>query len=71
MEFIGRYIEVTPHSLLVWTNDEGGEGGASRHPGRERGTVMKSSNSRSSAWGFFAARQLAAIALDPLFATLP
>jgi uncharacterized protein YndB with AHSA1/START domain len=28
MEFFGRYIEVTPHSRLVWTNDEGGEGGA-------------------------------------------
>ena len=28
MEFFGRYIEVTPHSRLVWTNDEGDEGGA-------------------------------------------
>src|SRR5580700_2703314 len=28
MEFFGRYIEVTPHSRLVWTNDEGGQGGA-------------------------------------------
>jgi uncharacterized protein YndB with AHSA1/START domain len=28
MAFFGRYIEVIPHSLLVWTNDEGGEGGA-------------------------------------------
>src|SRR5947207_9772701 len=28
MEFFGRYIEVTPHSRLAWTNDEGGEGGA-------------------------------------------
>jgi uncharacterized protein YndB with AHSA1/START domain len=28
MEFFGRYTEVTPHSRLVWTNDEGGEGGA-------------------------------------------
>ena len=28
MEFFGRYIEVTPHSRLVWTNDEGHEGGA-------------------------------------------
>ena len=26
--FFGRYLEVTPHSRLVWTNDEGGEGGA-------------------------------------------
>jgi uncharacterized protein YndB with AHSA1/START domain len=28
MEFFGRYIEVTPPSRLVWTNDEGGEGGS-------------------------------------------
>jgi len=28
MEFFGRYIEVTPHSRLVWTNEEGGEDGA-------------------------------------------
>jgi uncharacterized protein YndB with AHSA1/START domain len=27
MAFFGRYIEVTPPSRLVWTNDEGGEGG--------------------------------------------
>lgn len=27
MEFFGRYIEVTPHSRLVWTNDEADEGG--------------------------------------------
>lgn len=27
MEFFGRYVEVTPHSRLVWTNDEGDEGG--------------------------------------------
>jgi uncharacterized protein YndB with AHSA1/START domain len=27
MEFFGRYVEVTPHSRLVWTNEEGGEEG--------------------------------------------
>uniref|UniRef100_UPI003013C97B SRPBCC family protein n=1 Tax=Methylobacterium nigriterrae TaxID=3127512 RepID=UPI003013C97B len=27
MAFFGRYIEVTPHARLVWTNDEGGEDG--------------------------------------------
>jgi uncharacterized protein YndB with AHSA1/START domain len=27
MEFFGTYIEVTPHSRLVWTNDEGDDGG--------------------------------------------
>ena len=26
-EFFGRYIEVTPHSRLVWTNEEAGDGG--------------------------------------------
>ena len=97
MAFFGTYLEVTPPSRLVWTNEEGGEGGpvttvtfeekggktllvmhellslegssrrcrhrgsgcdgrnvratgrASRHPGRERGTVMNSSISRSAA----------------------
>ena len=28
MEVFGTYIEVTPHSRLVWTNEEGEEGGA-------------------------------------------
>jgi len=28
MAFFGRYIEVTPPSRLVWTNEEGGEDGA-------------------------------------------
>jgi uncharacterized protein YndB with AHSA1/START domain len=28
MAFFGRYIEVVPPSRLVWTNEEGGEGGA-------------------------------------------
>jgi uncharacterized protein YndB with AHSA1/START domain len=27
MEFFGKYIEVTSPSRLVWTNDEGGDGG--------------------------------------------
>src|SRR5579863_10325443 len=26
MAFLGRYIEVTPHSRLVWTNDESDDG---------------------------------------------
>jgi uncharacterized protein YndB with AHSA1/START domain len=25
--FFGTYVEVQPYSRLVWTNDEGGEGG--------------------------------------------
>src|SRR5262245_14180596 len=28
MAFFGKYIEVTPYLRLVWTNDEGDEGGA-------------------------------------------
>lgn len=28
MAFFGRYLEVTPPHRLVWTNDEGGEGGS-------------------------------------------
>ena len=28
MAFFGKYIEVTPPSRLIWTNDEAGEGGA-------------------------------------------
>jgi uncharacterized protein YndB with AHSA1/START domain len=27
MEFFGRYLEVIPHSRLVWTNEEGGDAG--------------------------------------------
>jgi uncharacterized protein YndB with AHSA1/START domain len=27
MEFFGRYLEVTPHSRLVWTNEEAADGG--------------------------------------------
>ena len=28
MEFHGKYLEVIPHSRLVWTNEEGDDGGA-------------------------------------------
>src|SRR5262249_41955771 len=28
MAFFGKYLEVKPHSRLVWTNEEGDEGGA-------------------------------------------
>ena len=27
MAFFGKYLEVIPHSRLVWTNEEGGDGG--------------------------------------------
>ena len=28
MDFFGRYLEVTPPSRIVWTNEEGGESGS-------------------------------------------
>jgi uncharacterized protein YndB with AHSA1/START domain len=28
MEFFGRYLEVTPHTRLAWTNDEDKDGGS-------------------------------------------
>src|SRR5215510_9259776 len=28
MDFFGRYIEVTPHTKIVWTNEETGESGS-------------------------------------------
>jgi uncharacterized protein YndB with AHSA1/START domain len=28
MNFFGRYIEVTPPTLIVWTNEESGENGS-------------------------------------------
>jgi uncharacterized protein YndB with AHSA1/START domain len=28
MAFFGRYLEVTPHARLVWTNDEDASGGS-------------------------------------------
>jgi uncharacterized protein YndB with AHSA1/START domain len=28
MEFFGRYLEVTPPTLIVWTNEEGGDDGS-------------------------------------------
>jgi hypothetical protein len=27
MDFFGQYLEVTPHSRLVWTNEESGADG--------------------------------------------
>ena len=28
MAFFGKYLEVTPHSRIVWTNEESGEDGS-------------------------------------------
>ena len=37
MVFFGRYIEVTPHSRLVWTNDESGDGAVTTVTFEEKG----------------------------------
>src|SRR5215813_8067698 len=37
MAFIGRYIEVTPHSRLVWTNEESDQGAVTTVTFEERG----------------------------------
>jgi uncharacterized protein YndB with AHSA1/START domain len=37
MAFFGRYIEVTPHSRLVWTNDESEDGAVTTVTFDERG----------------------------------
>ena len=41
MEFFGRYLEVTPSSRLVWTNDEGEDGAVTTVTFEERaGTTL-------------------------------
>lgn len=37
VEFYGRYIEVTPHSRLVWTNDESDKGAVTTVTFEEKG----------------------------------
>jgi len=37
MAFFGRYLEVTPHSRLVWTNDESEDGAVTTVTLEERG----------------------------------
>ena len=37
VEFFGRYIEVTPHSRLVWTNDESDDGAVTTVTFEEKG----------------------------------
>src|SRR5258707_222471 len=37
MAFFGRYIEVTPHSRLVWTNDESDQGAVTTVTFEEQG----------------------------------
>jgi len=37
MAFFGRYIEVTPHSRIVWTNEESADGAISTVTLEEKG----------------------------------
>ena len=37
MEFVGRYLEVTPHSRLVWTNEESDNGAVTTVTFEEKG----------------------------------
>src|SRR4029453_9267374 len=37
MEFFGKYIEVTPHSRLVWTNEESDDGAVTTVTFEEKG----------------------------------
>jgi uncharacterized protein YndB with AHSA1/START domain len=37
MAFFGQYIEVTPHSRLVWTNEESDDGAVSTLTFEEKG----------------------------------
>ncbi|MCZ2146387.1 MAG: SRPBCC domain-containing protein, partial [Bryobacterales bacterium] len=37
MAFFGRYIEVTPHSRIVWTNEERADGAVSTVTFEEKG----------------------------------
>jgi uncharacterized protein YndB with AHSA1/START domain len=37
MEFFGRYLEVTPHSRLAWTNEEGADGAVTTVTFEEKG----------------------------------
>jgi uncharacterized protein YndB with AHSA1/START domain len=37
MAFFGKYIEVTPHSRLVWTNDESDDGAVTTVTFEEKG----------------------------------
>ncbi|HYK10352.1 MAG TPA: SRPBCC family protein [Gemmatimonadales bacterium] len=42
MAFFGRYLEVTPHSRIVWTNDEGeGEGSVTTATFEEKGGATR------------------------------
>jgi uncharacterized protein YndB with AHSA1/START domain len=82
MEFFGTYLEVTPPSRLVWTNDEGDEGGAvttvtfEETGGKTRVVVHELYPSKEALDGAIASGSTAGMPaqleqLDELIATLP
>ncbi len=81
MDFFGRYIEVTPPSRIVWTNEEGGENGSVTtvtFEEKDGKTLLVMSEVYPSKEAFDAAGTGAADAthetfaqLDELLATLP
>jgi len=73
MDFFGRYLEVSPPSRIVWTNEEGGEDGSvttvtfEEHDGR---TLVVMSELYPSKEALDAAGTGAAEAMDESFAQL-
>src|SRR5215468_532657 len=73
MDFFGRYIEVTPPSRIVWTNEEGGENGSvTTVTFEEKGgqTLLVMSELYPSKEALDAAGTGAADAMDETFAQL-
>jgi uncharacterized protein YndB with AHSA1/START domain len=61
-EFFGKYLEVTPHSRLVWTNEEGGADSATI-------TTVTFESVNGSTWVVVSDRYPSPEALDEAIAT--
>ena len=73
MDFFGRYLEVTPPSRIVWTNEEGGEDGSVTtvtFEERDGRTLVVMSEVYPSKEALDAAGTGAAAAMDESFAQL-
>ena len=73
MDFFGRYLEVTPPSRIVWTNEEGGEDGSVStvtFEERDGRTLVVMSEQYPSKEALDAAGTGAAEAMDESFAQL-
>src|SRR6202030_3095024 len=71
MAFFGRYIEVTPHSRIVWTNEESADGAVSTVTFEEKGRTLSlkaSPRRRNRLWNREVGRQFEQ--LDTLLVTL-